>query len=168
MLSRRAWVPVLGWCAATLGSIAVGTVALQPLLRTAAPAVAVAPDAPPAVAVQPAPTPVPTAAPSRRTAPPKATPSATVVDGWTLTIGADGVRTYLRSFRVDGGQAVIRMTPGRVRLVTATPAEGYAVDTAQSEPDNLAVQFTEQDHYFVIHALWHNDAPFADVREVGG
>jgi hypothetical protein len=89
------------------------------------------------------------------------------VDGWTVTTGSDGETVYVRSFRVDGGQAVIRMTGGRVHLVTATPSSGYTVTTTQSEPGNLAVQFTEQNHYFVIHALWHNNAPFAQVSEVG-
>ncbi|GAA0902599.1 hypothetical protein GCM10009557_78620 [Virgisporangium ochraceum] len=90
-----------------------------------------------------------------------------MVDGWTVTTGDDGRPVYLRSFRVDGGQAVIRMTEGSVHLVTATPSAGYTVTTTQNEPGNLAVQFTEQNHYFVIHALWHNNAPFAQVSEVG-
>jgi hypothetical protein len=90
-----------------------------------------------------------------------------VVDGWTVTTGPDGETAYVRSFRVDGGQAVIRMTEGRVHLVTATPSPGYTVTTTQNEPGNLAVQFTRQNHYFVIHALWHNNGPFAQVSEVG-
>lgn len=93
--------------------------------------------------------------------------ATTTVDGWTVTTGADGQSTYTRSFRVDGGQAVIRMTVGRVQLVTATPNPGYSVDTVQNEPGNLAVQFTEPNHYFIIHAVWHN-GPFAEVSEAGG
>ncbi|MFC0531287.1 DNA mismatch repair protein MutL [Phytohabitans kaempferiae] len=184
----RGWVPVLGWCAATLASIGVATVALQPVLRTATPDLASAPldravEAPPAATAPPAssppappsPTPSPSlsATPSRPAAPP---PVATtrppqsppvVVDGWTVTTGADGQTTYTRSFRVGGGQAVIRMTPGRVHLVTATPNPGYTVDTVQNEPGNLAVQFTEPNHYFVIHTVWQGK-PVAQVSEVGG
>lgn len=85
-----------------------------------------------------------------------------------MTTNSDGETVYVRSFRVDGGQAVIQMTGGRVDLVTATPSPGYTVQTVQNEPGNLAVQFTEQDHYYIIHALWHNNAPFAQVSEVGG
>ena len=84
-----------------------------------------------------------------------------------MTTDADGETVYVRSFRVDGGQAVIQMTEGKVDLVTATPSQGYTVQTVQNEPGNLAVQFTEQNHYFIIHALWHNNAPFAEVSEVG-
>jgi anaerobic glycerol-3-phosphate dehydrogenase len=90
-----------------------------------------------------------------------------VVDGWTVTTDSDGETVYVRSFRVDGGQAVIQMSEGKVDLVTATPSPGYTVQTVQNEPANLAVQFTEQNHYFIIHALWHNNAPFAEVSEVG-
>src|SRR5262245_36232772 len=128
----RGWVPVLGWCAATLASIGLATVALQPVLRTATPDLASAPlpsspvaPPPPVVTAPPTPSPSPAASlpsPSGtrlRTTPPPSPP--TVVDGWTVTTGADGQPRYTRSFRVGGGTAVIFMTPGRVRLVTATP-----------------------------------------------
>lgn len=187
----RGWIPVLWWCAATLASIGVATVALQPVLRTATPGLAAAPLEHPAdVARTPTPTlgPPPTTAPptlsppasrgatpsptrsrpvrATTTAAPSGTATAVIVDGWTVTTGEDGQPTYVRSFRLDGGQAVIRMTAGRVRLVTATPNPGYSVDTVQNEPGNLAVQFTEPNHYFIIHAVWHN-GPFAEVSEAG-
>lgn len=165
----------LGWCAATLASIGVATVALQPVLRTATPSVA---EPPPARAVEAAATPRPS--PTRSVSPPPSprastppsptaasSPTATVVDGWTVTTGADGQPTYLRSFRTCGGRAVIRMAPGKVRLVTATPDPGFAVSATQNEPGNLAVQFTEQGHYCIVHAMWHNDAPYVQLSEVG-
>ncbi|WP_345540766.1 DNA mismatch repair protein MutL [Phytohabitans rumicis] len=170
----RGWVPVVGWCAATLASIGVATVALQPVLRTATPGVAAPPVERPAAApsvttgappVTP-PSPTPSRKPSATRAATTPAPAAATVDGWTVTTGADGQTTYTRSFRVGGGQALIRMTPGRVQLVTATPNPGYSVDTVQNEPGNLAVQFTEPNHYFIIHAVWHN-GPFAEVSEVG-
>jgi hypothetical protein len=184
-MRSRVVLPVLGWCAATLASIALASVALLPVLRTGTPST----DAPaaglavaPVATVVPEPTSTPSAAPTSAggaassrppsgagrspTVPPPSQP-VKVVDGWTVTTGDDGEPVYVRSFRVDGGQAVIRMTGGRVHLVTATPSAGYTVTTTQSEPGNLAVQFTEQNHYFVIHALWHNNAPFAQVSEVG-
>jgi hypothetical protein len=177
MLRPRSWLPTLGWSAATLASIGVATVALQPVLRTAAPGVASPPlQRPPATAAGPASTasaspPAPRRSPSSP-APPRptvaaSTPPVVKVDGWTLTTGADGQPTYTRSFRVCGGQAVIRMVPNKVQLVTATPDPGFTVDAVQNEPNNLAVQFTEPNHYCVIHAVWHNNGPFAEVSEVG-
>ncbi|WP_341721433.1 DNA mismatch repair protein MutL [Micromonospora sp. FIMYZ51] len=102
--------------------------------------------------------------------PPRATaPTSTIEDGWTVTTGADGVRSYVRSFRVEGGQAVIRMSAtGVVELVTATPADGYAVQQVQNSPDNMAVYFNEPNHSFIIHAMWWDDRPFVQVSEVGG
>jgi hypothetical protein len=105
----------------------------------------------------------PTRPPARTTTPP-----TTTEDGWTVTTGTDGVRTYVRSFRVEGGQAVIRMTSRAVvSLVTATPADGWAVQKVQDSPDNMAVYFNETGHSFIIHATWHNDRPFTQVSEIG-
>ena len=97
-----------------------------------------------------------------------APPATTTEDGWTVTTAGDGKRTYVRSFRVEGGQAVIRMTSdGVVSLVTATPADGWQVQKVQDSPGNMAVYFNETNHSFIIHATWFNDRPFAQVSEVG-
>ena len=165
---------MLGWCAATLTSVALASVAMLPVLRTATPDESslvsvdqlrdsgeIEPTAPPptggpAVSTEPEPsittsrsrtrsakpsqTPGRTSAtpaPSRTTSPAEST--TTVEDGWTVTTDGDGEKSYVRSFRVDGGHAVIRMTPGKVQVVTATPSDGYSVATVQNSPDNLAV-----------------------------
>ncbi|XVU25261.1 DNA mismatch repair protein MutL [Actinoplanes sp. CA-054009] len=195
------WTPIVGWLAATATSIVLASVALLPVLRTAAPedsALAALPAAD--TSSFPAPLPsvtTPTTAPTTAapattttrprptkttksptkppvkptTTPPKTTtttPPTTTEDGWTVTTGADGVRTYVRSFKVEGGQAVIRMTSdGVVSLVTATPADGWAVQKVQDSPDNLAVYFNETNHSFIIHATWWDDRPFAEVSEIG-
>ncbi|GIJ61385.1 hypothetical protein Vau01_089010 [Virgisporangium aurantiacum] len=174
---------MLGWCAATLASVALASVALLPVLRTGTPSADDTAAEFAAAPIGPEPTSValPPGSASPSTAPPSSRPPASrspkapppsqpvrVVDGWTVTTNPDGETVYVRSFRVDGGQAVIQMTEGRVDLVTATPSPGYTVQTVQNEPGNLAVQFTEQNHYYIIHALWHNNAPFAQVSEVGG
>ncbi|MEU7903204.1 DNA mismatch repair protein MutL [Actinoplanes sp. NPDC049118] len=106
------------------------------------------------------------ATPSARTTPPAQT-TTTTEDGWTVTTDGAGDRTFVRSFRVDGGQAVIRVTEGEVRVVTATPSDGYSVATVQNSPDNLAVYFNEVNHSFVIHVVWNVDRPFAEVTEIG-
>jgi hypothetical protein len=108
------------------------------------------------------------AKPAPRTTAPERPAKATTEDGWTVTTADDGKRTYVRSFRVEGGQAVIRMTSdGVVSLVTATPADGWAVQKVQDSPGNLAVYFNETQHSFIIHATWFNDRPFAEVSEIG-
>src|SRR6187455_2434337 len=148
MPSSRAVLPVLGWCAATLVSIALASVALLPVLRTGTPRPAELPaglsvaEPPPDAVTAPAPSGSgPSASQAPRSSAPTPTRSAppTVIDGWTVTTDGDGKRVYVRSFRVDGGTAVIRMTEGRVYLLTATPNPGYRVETTQNEPGNLAV-----------------------------
>jgi hypothetical protein len=184
------WTPIAGWLAATAASIVLASVALTPVLRTTAPedtALSGLQQLPAAQTSFPAPLPAvtnPTESPTpHRTRSTKPTPSKTAPkteatstttpptateDGWTVTTGDDGLRTYVRSFKVDGGQAVIKMTSdGVVTLVTATPADGYAVQKTQSRPDDLAVYFNEANHSFIIHATWWNDAPFAQLSEVG-
>jgi hypothetical protein len=201
--SLRRWFPLLGWCAATLTSVALASVAMLPVLRTATadeselvsieqlrdsgvaeptpvPSVTSVP-VPPARTTAPEETDrpaSPTSTPSRTrsrtpsSAPPRtstAPPAATVEDGWTVTEDAEGRKTYVRSFRVEGGTTVIRMTEGEVELVTATPNDGYSVATVQDTPDNLAVYFNEPNHSFVIHAVWWADRnrPFVEISEIG-
>ncbi|MEU4244891.1 DNA mismatch repair protein MutL [Actinoplanes sp. NPDC026619] len=188
--------PIAGWAAATATSIVLASVAILPVLRTTAPqdgALAQLPagktdtfPAPlPAVTNSAAPSsPPPSSEHSRTTAPVKtgkpttagttpttkatSLPPTKTEDGWTVTTAGDGRRTYVRSFQVEGGQAVIKMTSdGVVTLVTATPAQGYAVQKVQDSPDNMAVYFNETNHSFIIHAVWWDDKPFAEVSEVG-
>ena len=185
------WTPIAGWCAATATAIVLASVALMPVLRTAAPEdTALSSIDQPSAAQSNFPAPLPSATdspvphktrkPSVRSSPsssvrpggpttsPPTNPPTTTEDGWTVTTGADGLRTFVRSFRVAGGQAVIKMTSdGVVSLVTATPADGYAVLKTQDSPGNLAVYFNETNHSFIIHAVWFTDKPFTEVSEIG-
>jgi hypothetical protein len=192
------WTPIAGWLAATATSIVLASVALTPVLRTAAPgdtALSTINELPAAQTSFPAPLPsATTPSPSGSSSPsprktrtpsshPTESPSAsaptktknattapptTTEDGWTVTTADDGLRTYVRSFKVAGGQAVIKMTSDAVvTLVTATPADGYAVQKTQDSPGNMAVYFNETNHSFIIHATWWDDKPFAEVSEIG-
>ncbi|MGA5305403.1 DNA mismatch repair protein MutL [Nucisporomicrobium flavum] len=202
MRSRRSWFPVLGWCAATLTSVALASVAMLPVLRTATadesalvsvdqlrdstvlsptpapppppPSPSVTSSAPekprsPSAARSPSrtrSTPA-TRAPTTTTPPPRDDSTTTVEDGWTVTTNGDGDRTYVRSFRMEGGQTVIRAADGVIKLVTATPADGFSVATVQNTADNLAVYFNEVNHSFIVHVVWQAGKPFAEVSEVG-
>ena len=169
--SRLASTPtVLAWLAATTVAIGVAWVGLRPVLDTAVPdrvAPLSADDvrrlALPRAASLPAAAPTPTATGT----PPHASAAATVLDGWTVTTSGDGSLSYLRSFAVAGGSAVIRMVPGQVFLVSATPSPQYAVTVTQHEPVRLVVQFTATGRYDVIDAMWWNDRPYCQVSHVG-
>lgn len=201
---------MLGWCAATLTSVALAWVAMMPVLRTAtadegtlmsldqlrdtgeimptpAPPPPLSPPAPspsarkdakqeeadqtkPGKPSSSAPAPAKSRTPSRTKSTPAPTtpePATTIEDGWTVTTAGDGGRTYVRSFRVEGGRTVIRASDGVIELVTATPADGFAVATVQNTPDNLAVYFNETNHSFIVHVVWQAGKPFAQVNEVG-
>jgi hypothetical protein len=186
------WTPVAGWLAATAASIVLASVALTPVLHTAAPedtalsklqqlpaAAQTSFPAPlPAITDSPeSPSPQPKTSPTpkrtKKTSPPPkpkgtTTPPTTSEDGWTVTTDDDGLRTYVRSFRVEGGQAVVKVTSdSKVSLVTATPADGYAVQKVQDSPDNMAVYFNKTGKSFIIHVTWWDDKPFAEVSQVG-
>ena len=186
------WTPIAGWAAATATSIVLASVAILPVLRTSEPQDAALAQLPAAATSFPAPlpsvtTPPPSAGspgasptghrPRSSAATPKptskpvtraTTPPTTTEDGWTVTTADDGLRTYVRSFQCAGGQAVIKVTSDAVvSLITATPADGFAVEKVQNTQDNLAVYFNETNHSFIIHVTWFNDKPFAEVSEVG-
>ena len=186
------WTPIAGWAAATAGSIVLASAAILPVLRTSEPQDSALAQLPAAATSFPAPlpsvtTPPPSAGspgasptghrPRSSAATPKptskpvtraTTPPTTTEDGWTVTTAADGLRTYVRSFQCAGGQAVIKMTSDAVvSLITATPADGFAVEKVQNTKDNLAVYFNETNHSFIIHATWFTDKPFVEVSEIG-
>ena len=173
MLSWVALLPVLNAARADVGTL--------PDIDQVPAADVVAPVTEPSTAARPQPsTPrspagsKPPKKPSKSTATttpttaPTTKPATTTEDGWTVTTGADGIRTYVKSYSVKGGQAVIKMTSdGVVSLVTATPADGFTVQKTQSAPTDMAVYFNETNHSFIIHAIWWNDAPFVEVSEIG-
>ena len=186
------WTPIAGWSAATAGSIVLASAAILPVLRTSEPQDAALAQLPAAATSFPAPlpsvtTPPPSAGspgasptshrprtsaatvkPTSKPATGATTPPTTTEDGWTVTTAADGLRTYVRSFQCAGGQAVIKMTSDAVvSLITATPADGFAVEKVQNTKDNLAVYFNETNHSFIIHAVWSGDKPFVEVSEIG-
>ncbi|MFG2041083.1 hypothetical protein [Dactylosporangium sp. NPDC048998] len=94
---------------------------------------------------------------------------ARMVDGWTVTTGTDGVDVYLRSFRSDGGDAVIRIRAGVVSVVTATPRDGFSVSQSQTEPSRLVVQFVSSSGgaAYLVDCMWWQNAPHGQVTRIG-
>lgn len=194
-LRRFPGAVTLAWVSATALAVAVAWVGLHPVLNAAVPDratpltaadvrhLATPSDAPPAPVVsrstpsastsppgsptQPSPSASPGSATRSSARPSPSSEPATVVDGWTVTTQPDGSRSYLRSFQVRGGAAVIRMTPGRVYLVSATPNPDFSVEPRQSDPTRLVVQFTAAGRYDIIDAIWWNDQPYVEVSHVG-
>jgi hypothetical protein len=174
---------VLAWLAATGLGAGVVWVGLRPVLDTAVPDRTVAlsaadlrhlatPSAPPVPTPSLPPASPSHAAPSTGASPHRSSPSSpaavpspssSTVDGWTVTVARDGTPTYLRTFQVPGGTAVIRMVPGTVSLVSATPNADYTVRTTQNQPSRLVVQFLRSGTSDIVDAIWWNDAPFAQV-----
>jgi hypothetical protein len=195
---QRGAVPVLLWCLATTASIGVASLALRPVLRTALPSdsIPVATDEQRGnreVVTQTLPPPSPAASdpgtvviedPSSafslppttatRTSQPPPTQKTTtaparMVDGWTVTAGPDGVDVYLKSFRSDGGDAVMRIRAEVVSVVTATPRDGYSVSQAQTEPSRMVVQFVSSSGgaAFLVDCMWWQGAPHGSVTRIG-
>lgn len=139
---------------------------------------AVSPAVPPASSAQPPASPTKpasfSAAPSAVAATttgaatsPAASPSTSVVDGWTVTTQPNGSQTFLRTFEVPGGTAVVRMVPGKVSLVSATPKADYSVQTSQPDPTRLVIQFVATNRYDIVDAMWWNGHPYVQVSRVG-
>jgi hypothetical protein len=192
MQSMNQWVGVgrfAAWCVATAMSAGLVWLGLSPVLRTAVPErvdtgspadlqrsvqeglgagpkpspTGRSPSAAPSTA-PPARTPSPPRSPSARPSPATAAaPSPSIVDGWTVLTEQDGSTSYLRHFDTDGGETTIRMTPGLVSLVSATPDPGYAMETLQPGPDRVVVRFYAAGELFTVDAIWWQNAPYAEV-----
>ena len=162
------------WAAATALSIGVAWFGVRPVLDAAVPDRLVAfpvPEVDPP-SVPPPPT---SAGPSgrsslsrggaSRSASPSAPPasaSPSTVDGWTPL--GDG--TYLRSFRLVGGEATVRASPDQVELISATPNPGFVMTIMPSGADRAVVNFTGGLHVSTLDAWWRDGAPTARVTEI--
>jgi hypothetical protein len=90
-----------------------------------------------------------------------AAPRPSMFDGWQF---ANGV--FTRTFTLDGGRASVRITGGRVELVSSQAANGYKITPRQPSPDRLVVEFFDGTHFFVLDAMWWESKPYAKVTQV--
>jgi hypothetical protein len=170
---------VVVWSLATLAGIGVCWWGVRPVLDAAVPDRLVAFPAaetsapPPVVAAPPR---LPSSAPAGRSprpsSPPRsgfssgtasASPTATLVDGWTRF--PDG--RYTRTFQLVGGTATVRAQAGVVELLSATPNPGYVMTVNPSGEDRVLVNFTGLNlHMSTLDARWIGSAPTAEVTEV--
>lgn len=69
-----------------------------------------------------------------------------------------------RTYNTVGGSATIRFEPGRVSLVSATPAAGFDAQLEQEQPAELYVRFRSESHESKVEAKWEN-GPRGSVEE---
>lgn len=62
-----------------------------------------------------------------------------------------------------GGVVVVSHRPGEVRLESATPAPGYAMEIDDRGPDEARVEFAGADDEYEIRVRWHNGALDVEV-----
>lgn len=170
---------VVVWWLATLAGIAVCWWGVRPVLDAAVPDRLVA--FPAADASRPAPAPPRPAAPSSGSPPvshspapsrlprsipvgtTSASPTATVVDGWTRF--PDG--RFTRTFQMVGGSATLSARAGVVELLSATPNPGYVMTVDPTGDDRVVVNFTGLNlHMSTLDARWDGSAPTAQVTEL--
>jgi hypothetical protein len=167
---------VVVWCLATLAGIAVCWWGVRPVLDAAVPDRLVAfpaAEPPPVVAAAPSRVGSPSASPSGRpsrlprsfssTGTASASPTATVVDGWTRF--PDG--RFTQTFQLVGGTATLSARDGVVELLSATPNPGYVMTVSPTGDDRVLVNFTGLSlHMSTLDARWSGSAPSAEVTEL--
>lgn len=92
-----------------------------------------------------------------------APPPPVTIDGW-LSVG-DG--TFLRSFRLSGGDATVRAGPGTVDLISATPRAGWIMTVRPTDDDRVVVNFTALLRHATLDVTWDDgDTPAVEVTEL--
>ena len=167
---RRQLGYLFAWATATAVAVAGSWVGLQPLLDAAAaqrpPSLsaaqlreAVEPPAPvPHATSAAAPAPTPTASP---TPPALATATEVVGDGWQEVRGGRAVQ---RTFSLQGGEVVVRVSHARVDVVSHTPHQGYEVSINRWARDSVVVSLESPEHTSRLWVMWR-DGPYAEITE---
>lgn len=70
----------------------------------------------------------------------------------------------VRSYALVGGRATLRYEPGRVTVVSATPAQGYAVDVEGDGTAEVTVDFDSEEHRSRLRGRWE-DGPEERIEE---
>jgi hypothetical protein len=141
---------VLAWLAATAAAVAVSWLGVRTVVHDAVvtpPRLTVPVTS--AGTVRP---PVPPPVSSTTTTPPTITTTITVPT--TTRSAPDDVHTY----SVRGGQVVLALSAASATLVSATPANGYTVQTWQ-ETGWLRVDFSAPGDTWSVFATWNGHPP---------
>ena len=120
----------------------------------------------------PAPASPTTAAPTPGLPPPPVpsattTPTARPGPSATTAPPPTSAAAVTRSYNLIGGSAAVRFENGTVRLLWATPNDGFEVEVRDEDTtDEVEVEFTSEDHTSKLRAWW-DDGPEDRVEESG-
>jgi hypothetical protein len=119
------------------------------------------PPTPPATSVPPT---TPSSVRPTTTVPPTTTTATTTGQPTTTATPKPPVNTNVHSYTVKGGQVVLSLGATSATLVSATPAEGYAVQVWQ-EDGWLRVDFSSSGGTSSVFATWNGHPPSVQTYE---
>lgn len=170
MWVRRRLLFVLAWTAATAVSVGGSWVGLQPVLQAAtgdrpqvlsASQLHRAANAAPTTTAQVSPSPTPV---SVSPTPVPGSPSPTASGDESMWRRLPGVEAYERTFALRGGEVVVLASRAEVRVVSATPAEGFTDSVTRWSANSVRISFNSPNHTSRVWVTWRN-GPYAEVTE---
>lgn len=159
--SSRIIIYAAGWSALTVLAAGVVWWGLGPLLAPILQVKAAPPPSPvaPSISLTLSMSPTPT---SRSKPPPRsARPSPSRYEGWQRVDDA-----FVQTFELAGGKATVRISQGRVELVSSQPSLGYTITPRQPSPDRLVVDFFNGTNFYVLDAVWWENRPYSKITQV--
>lgn len=64
-----------------------------------------------------------------------------------------------------GGVVLVNHRPGEVRLASATPAPGFAMEIDEQGPDEVRVEFDGEDDSYRVRVRWQDGALRIEVDD---
>jgi hypothetical protein len=111
-------------------------------------------------------TPSPEASPSP-TESPSAKPSPTPSETWQAVPDGKGGTAYRRTFHTTGGDVVVFVSKGDVKIESSKPRQGFSVNVNRQAADSVMVSFYGPRKASRVWARWAG-GPYAEVTEVNG
>lgn len=156
----------LAWLAATAAAVAVSWLGVRTVVHDAvlSPPELAVPASPLATGSPP---PIPPSTTTTTTVPPTTTsiqPATTTGTTTTTTTTPPPTSSNVHSYAVRGGEVVLSLGPASATLVSATPANGFAVQEWQ-ENGWLRVDFSAPSGTSSLFATWNGHPPAVQTFE---
>jgi hypothetical protein len=116
----------------------------------------------------PAPTPRPTPSPTPKPTPPPTPPPPprpVPTPGWSKLPDEGGAPTFQRSFRVVGGDALIRCNENDIVVLTTRPRPGYRAEDQRFGGAGLRVSFISDRHTSRVFVSFRDGSCYAEISE---